>query len=164
MSDEPNEPKKRTRKATSVVADDPETVDVQEDTLTPVEDENMRSQPEPDPVIIAVSIASVVGDRNRLQWRDVSGRLRQSWSDTVIHQADVNELEALEPYGDDLEAVLDDTIITAAELAETLHGMGIWRYEDVTARALRDAFAAFGQRASVAARTRMKAAREPRKT
>lgn len=160
-----DEPKKRTKKAEAMaIVDETETVDVQEDLLTPVEDENLVSQPEPEPVIVAVSIAAVVGNRFLLQWRDVSGRLRQSWSDTIINQADVSELEALEPYGNDLEAVLDDTTITAAELAETLHSMGIWRYEDVTVRALRDAFAAFGQRSSTAALARIRAADKPRKT
>jgi hypothetical protein len=104
--------------------------------LALVEDENGTQDTDTSPVI-AVAVVKVDGSRVVLEWRSsLAGSLRRAWADAHMSSATENVLEALEPYGDDLEQYMADEAWSRAELVEELHRYGVWNRSELNASVL----------------------------
>ena len=108
--------------------------------LALVEDGNGTQETDTSPVI-AVTVVKVEGSRVVLEWRSsLAGSLRRAWADAHISSATENTLDALEPYGDDLEQYLVDVAWSRAELVEELHRYGVWNRNELNANVLRQLY------------------------
>lgn len=133
-------PKRRSRK--KIVDETTELVieeQVEEETLALVEDKDGTQETTTAPVI-AVAVVATVGSRVVLEWRNLAGSLRRAWADAPVTSASEDELDALEPYGDDLAQVLEDVAWSRAELVEELHRYGVWRLSELNANVLQNLY------------------------
>jgi len=116
--------------------------------LALVEDENGTQETDTSPVI-AVAVVKVEGSRVVLEWRSsLAGSLRRAWADAHMSSATENVLEALEPYGDDLEQYVVDVAWSRAELVEELHRYGVWNRSELSANVLQQMYQGLARLAS----------------
>jgi len=135
-------PKRRSRKRT---VDEQDVLVIEEqveetEPLALVEDENGTQETDTSPVI-AVAVVKVEGSRVVLEWRSsLAGSLRRAWADAHVSSATENTLEALEPYGDELEQYMAGVTWSRADLVEELHRYGVWHRSELNANVLQQLY------------------------
>ena len=107
--------------------------------------------------LVSVTVVTEVEGLWRLQWKDATGRLRQSWSPDRLETSTLSYLESLLPYGDDLESVLVDICIPVSFQVATLQWMNIWEIKRITYQSIRDMLASQGAAEYIALEARVQA-------